>query len=356
MVAAQSTGPSEDRGLADEIWEEVLNTVNAALRDAERIKDSLTGIDFERIKSAFNCQAPGAETLSAEQIVIEHAFEQAKSVMTCGAPDDLGEFEDVVPRTVISDTSRIPSDDEMDRERTERQLCIEALFHPGSSFGVTFHRDSGIVYEVEDPGLAKQMGVKVEMRIDTIDDEPYSWALYQEKESGSESYVVKFTSEAPSAAATSIDLVGSQEPAQSLAPIDLLDTSLRPVPETSSEAPLIEVAEAPQAPAPVADLLDLSIEPSEHEHVGQLKKAPIPDLLDLSDALRNPVADISKPECDEPLPVVGGLPEVHHTGLLDIDDLAKKGAFPTHPMPSSSVNRISDLLDLSESQQTVAVM
>jgi len=94
----------------DHLWEDFLSTVGSALRDAEKLKGQASvqlgemSNDFERMKSAFNCQAPGNETLSAEQIFIEHTFEQAKSTLSCSGPDaaDLHAHEEVIPSSAVA--------------------------------------------------------------------------------------------------------------------------------------------------------------------------------------------------------------------------------------------------------------
>lgn len=45
-------------------------------------------VGYQRVKSAFNCQAPEQQTLSAEQIVVEHAWEQVKASLSCSNVDE----------------------------------------------------------------------------------------------------------------------------------------------------------------------------------------------------------------------------------------------------------------------------
>jgi len=63
-----------------------------------QLQAATSEIDLQRIRSAFNCQAPGHETLSAEQIVVEHAVSQVKSALSCTAPDteELHSQEEVI--------------------------------------------------------------------------------------------------------------------------------------------------------------------------------------------------------------------------------------------------------------------
>jgi len=89
----------------DNMWEDILSTIGSAFRDVERVKTQITSeidVDFQRIRSAFNCQAAGQETLSADQIVVEHVYEQAKTVLSCSAPDaaDLASQEEVFDEVV----------------------------------------------------------------------------------------------------------------------------------------------------------------------------------------------------------------------------------------------------------------
>lgn len=84
--APQARNSSEDH-----VWYEILSTIGSALRDAERIKGQISSqvhTDIGRIRSAFNCQNPESATLSAEQIVVEHAVQQARSALSCAGPDD----------------------------------------------------------------------------------------------------------------------------------------------------------------------------------------------------------------------------------------------------------------------------
>jgi len=98
----------------DTFWEDLLNTMGSALRDAERIKgrlaNEIVNIDLERIKSTFTCQAP--QTLSAEVIVIEHAFEQAKTALSCSKPDisDLHSQEEVFHHSALQQNSTTAED------------------------------------------------------------------------------------------------------------------------------------------------------------------------------------------------------------------------------------------------------
>jgi hypothetical protein len=81
--------------------------------------------DFERIRSAFNCQNVGHETLSAEQIYVDHAIEQAKGALAaCGAPDaaDLSSQEVIIGEDCASDfRRRIPVTQE---EPPEDLRCV----------------------------------------------------------------------------------------------------------------------------------------------------------------------------------------------------------------------------------------
>lgn len=97
----------------DHMWEDMLSTLGSALRDCERMKNQIqlvtSEIDIdirprmERIRSAFNCQEAGSATLSAEQIVVEHAYEQVKSALDCRNPDtsELHLHEEVIDRTPV---------------------------------------------------------------------------------------------------------------------------------------------------------------------------------------------------------------------------------------------------------------
>jgi hypothetical protein len=91
----------------DAFWEDVVCSLGGAFRDIERVKAQLAreiSADFERIRSALNCQEVGSETLSAEQIVVEHAVEQVKSLgvfASCQAPDG-PELEEVVVASSVS--------------------------------------------------------------------------------------------------------------------------------------------------------------------------------------------------------------------------------------------------------------
>jgi hypothetical protein len=94
------------------LWDDLLATLGSALRDVERVKIQIANdvnVDFERLRSAFNCQHVGHETLSAEQIYVDHAIEQAKGVLgACGAPEsaDLSSQEVIIGEDCEGDAAR----------------------------------------------------------------------------------------------------------------------------------------------------------------------------------------------------------------------------------------------------------
>lgn len=101
--ATEAQAQSGATGAGSSIWDDMLSMLQGALRDAERIKDHLVtecDVDLERIRSAFNCQEPGVATLSAEQIVVEHAVEQVRATLNCANPDtsNLHDHEEVIER------------------------------------------------------------------------------------------------------------------------------------------------------------------------------------------------------------------------------------------------------------------
>lgn len=115
----------------DNMWEDILSTIGSAFRDVERVKTQITSeidVDFQRIRSAFNCQAAGQETLSADQIVVEHVYEQAKTVLSCSAPDaaDLASQEEVFDEVVERrnpaelDTAESPQESEVLTAKPEK--------------------------------------------------------------------------------------------------------------------------------------------------------------------------------------------------------------------------------------------
>mmetsp|Transcript_62125 Transcript_62125/g.117759 ORF Transcript_62125/g.117759 Transcript_62125/m.117759 type:complete len:426 (+) Transcript_62125:62-1339(+) len=124
--------PQARGNIKDYLWEDLLNTMGRALRDAERVKGQLANeivsIDLEGIRSSFICRPP--QTLSAEQIVVEHVFEQAKSAMSCAScaqpctseSSDLHSKEEVVYHSKLQYMVRCASDEQLDIDLTESLL------------------------------------------------------------------------------------------------------------------------------------------------------------------------------------------------------------------------------------------
>jgi hypothetical protein len=109
---SDAAGPRSGSTEQDTFWDDLLESLASALRDVERVKVQIANdvtLEFERIRSAFNCQNVGHETLSAEQIYVDHAIEQAKGALAaCGAPDaaDLSSQEVIIGEDCASDAQR----------------------------------------------------------------------------------------------------------------------------------------------------------------------------------------------------------------------------------------------------------
>jgi len=123
MPAEASQPQNQTSTDANDLWVDMMSTLDSAMREAERIKNEVTSeinIDRnqiyqwgERIKSAFNCQAPGTATLSAEQIVVEHAVEQVKASLNCANPDT----SDLHSQEVVFDRNPVPPRDDWNQEQ-----------------------------------------------------------------------------------------------------------------------------------------------------------------------------------------------------------------------------------------------
>lgn len=222
-------------GTDDRLWEDILSTLGSALRDVERIKDTVSveisnvSVDLDRFRSAFNCQSPGNETLSAEQIVVEHAFEQAKSVMSCGAPTDLDSQEEVIAQRYggpgADDASRaggygaISEDSAPPRAPHEAPMMEEPTPQAPTDL---LDLSASTPMEVTRPGSGSPMGLMSLSPVKAAAAEPMVIASLPEK-----------------------------------APTDLLDLSLH----DEADEPLVSLSSAKAAHPVAPDLLDLSFQP-----------------------------------------------------------------------------------------------
>jgi len=232
-------------------WEDILSTLGSALRDCERMKDRITSeidFDLERIRSAFNCQNPESATLSAEQIVVEHAVGQVKSALSCSNPDisNLRSHEEVITR----DSEVVFNNDRSPVARVDLATEVQE--------STTTHKQAPIITD--------------KAPVDLLD-------LSSKQESV-----------APvEPAFTHVDLLDlSSTEYESMAndkkaPVDLLDISLQP--EVQAQVGLLDLAEpqamAAEIKAPV-DLLDFgepTVAPGAQEPVAQAAKEELPDLI-----------------------------------------------------------------------------
>lgn len=292
----------------DHTWEEMLSTIGSALRDAERLKSNIGNqvhSDFGRIRSAFNCQSPDSATLSAEQIVVEHAMEQVKTVMSCAGPD---------------------SDELQEHE-------VEIGRSPEVEGGAAASRDSTELMESAEPtappSASKEHGTEQTDMLNLSDGVTQEAAVIgaQPKQGG-------------------LNLLDDD--------FDLLDLSdAAPPAETNMLSHVTEATvQEKVAPFPAqqeASLLDIS-DPTVDKDV---QAAPFPghqeaSLLDISDPTID--KDVQAPTnlLVEPAVVVDqslGVPENY--GLLDIPD-STLDKVVQEPAPTQKVTALVDLLDFAE--------
>jgi hypothetical protein len=319
---------------AQKLWEDLLSTIGTALRDAERLKDRIANdIDLERIRSAFNCQAPGAETLSAEQIVIEHAVEEFKSRLSCGAPTDLDSQEEIIPDTRVAE------------QLEEESGGLIVTFQPGQPFGISFNRHTGYVESLKEGGLGEQQGIRTGMRLDKIDRSPYTATLFAEKEAGTKGYSVTFVWEdsaatqeypaveriaaEPKSETAAVDLLDMTDNPVAEAPVDLLDVAVNAPMDTQEAAETANLIEAASEKAPM-DLLDLSDSGTCPVKV-EVAAVEVPDLMDLSDALLAPEVNVLTSAAAVQGQSPGCMAEINGD-----------------PAPAQAVHELADLLDFSD--------
>lgn len=330
---------------AQKLWEDLLSTIGTALRDAERLKDRIANdIDLERFRSAFNCQAPGAETLSAEQIVIEHAVEEFKSRLSCGAPTDLDSQEEIIPDRHVAE------------QPEEESGGLNVTFQPGQPFGISFNRHTGYVESVKEGGLGEQQGIRTGMRLDKIDRSLYTATLFAEKEAGTKGYSVTFVWEdsaatqeypaveriaaEPKPETAAVDLLDMTDNPVAEAPVDLLDVAVNAPTNTQESAENANLIEAASEKAPM-DLLDLSDSGTCPVKV-EVAAAEVPDLMDLSDALLAPEVNVltsaaavqdQSPGCVAEINGDPAPPQAVHelADLLDFSDQPRKTSAPDGP-------------------------
>jgi len=249
----------------------MLSMLQGALRDAERIKDHLVtecDVDLERIRSAFNCQEPGVATLSAEQIVVEHAVEQVRATLNCANPDtsNLHDHEEVIERNPRPPPT--PPSEEQDTAAAEKRddgfaadeaSAKSAFEKPVAQEPATDLLD--LQAKVQEPPAAEQQMPVDQPRVDLLD-----------------------------LSATVKELPGAKEQA----PADLLDFSLE-----------AGAAKAPVEQAPV-DLLDAEFASQEFTPFvsATFPEKPPMDLMDMAAEMQTPAKSV--PEDHESLLQLSG--------------------------------------------------
>lgn len=282
-----SGGAAQASAWDDILTTDILSAIGAASEDLSQVVSQMaTNIrgELERVKSAFNCQAPERETLSAEQIVVDHAMGQVKSVLLCGAPDkaDLAESEVVVTSEPLKEE---PSD-ALPTEETSGPLPTEAppeLQKPSDLLDLSAPPPppppSALVCEAAATAAVPSVDALGVTDVPTETAAPeVSTDLFDLSEPTPVPVTVDLNLPAATPAAPA-DLFDLSEPPLAAAvvesnpaavvcahvPTDLFDLSEPPAPTTS--APLIVQADLSAAPAvaladrqqqPLIDLLDLS--------------------------------------------------------------------------------------------------
>jgi len=248
-------------GAGSSIWEDMLSMLQGALRDAERIKDHLVtecDVDLERIRSAFNCQEPGVATLSAEQIVVEHAVEQVRATLNCANPDtsNLHDHEEVIERNPRPPST--PPSEEQDTAAAAEK------------------RDDGFAADDEAPAKsAFEKPVAQEPATDLLDLQ----AKVQEPPAAEQQMPVEQPPiDLLDLSATVKELPGAKEQA----PADLLDFSLE---EGAAKAPVEQ--------APV-DLLDAEFASQEFTPFvsATFPEKPPMDLMDMAAEMQTPAKSV----------------------------------------------------------------
>jgi len=113
------------------VSDDILSLISAAFGQASQTLNEMTrdiDLDLERIKAMFNCQAPGQETLNAEQIVVEHAISQVRSTLTCQAPDSsqLTRDEIEVDTSSVAQSQSLPHE-EVQPDQDEAMIAADAV-------------------------------------------------------------------------------------------------------------------------------------------------------------------------------------------------------------------------------------
>lgn len=294
--AQARSGPTEAQaqsgatGVGSSIWDDMLSMLQGALRDAERIKDHLVtecDVDLERIRSAFNCQEPGNATLSAEQIVVEHAVEQVRSTLNCANPDtsNLHDHEEVIERNPRPPPT--PPSEEQDSAAAEKRddgfagddeaPAQSAFEQPAAQEPATDLLD--LQAKVQEPPAAKQQMPVEQPPVDLLD-----------------------------LSATVQELPGAKEQA----PADLLDLSLD---EGAAKAPVEQ--------APV-DLLDAEFASQEFTPFvsASFPEKPPMDLMDMAAEVQTPAKSV--PEDYESLLQLSGSPVALEMTQPDVQAILPK--------------------------------
>jgi hypothetical protein len=289
-VGVEQCSDCEGDNRWENLWEDVLNTL-------ERMKTQITteagrvNFDVQRIRAAFNCQSPGNETLSAEQIVVEHAYEQAKSVLSCTQPRGFDQQEEVVD------------------ERVE------------------IHHDSeDEALDVQESKAAVASPAEPKERTDLLDlsvSSPMELISPVEVNSATE--------------ATTVSSVAAMPPA------DLLDISLANEEVAGAPQPTIIASFEDKAPM---DLLDLSLA----QDKSRATPMDAPDLLDLSFVPEQtvPVAPVAAAVQGE------SMPDNQNMLLQDIVE-EKFAQTIQEPVASPAVHDLADLLDFPEDRMPAPV-
>jgi len=125
------TSPPENENEVNIVSDDILGAIIAAFGQASQKLNEMTrdiDLDLERIKAMFSCQAPGQETLSAEQIVVEHAISQVRSTLTCQAPDSsqLTRDEIEVDTSSVAQSQSLPHE-EVQPDQDEAMIAADAV-------------------------------------------------------------------------------------------------------------------------------------------------------------------------------------------------------------------------------------
>jgi hypothetical protein len=296
-------------------WEEIKSTIEGALREAEKLKTRIAesagdiNFDMSRIRSAFNCQAPGTETLSAEQIVVEHAVLQVKSALSCTNPET-SEQEEVIDSVRVRD-----GDFESSAEVQTPQL--QETDSPSEL-------DNQEEHDIQVVEPLKSVP-------DLLDLSEAQTPQLQETESPSEQDDQEHEIQVAEPAKPVSDLLDLSE----VKTPQLQETDL-PAEHDDQQQHEIQLLEPAKA---VPDLLDLSDMSANCEKVPNTS-SEAPDLLDLS----GPAVTVQEPLAqEEPADSLNTQP-------VDLMDIADPTLGRTHPqiVASPAVHALADLLDFAE--------